>query len=276
VRTLARSLPQRIIGALLMASSVSQLFGGPGDLPTWLTSGYTFLTRPEVAAFAQQNAGLTFNILLGLTGLFVFFGRNPFARRDRSRPRLRLDSCAVVPQKVSNAATGEIHGTPMFALARFANDPEGEPTSRSSANKVVAHVTYCDAQGRPLYPRMVGRWGDSTEVNRGGKLPEISQMDFPPNGLPLKVDIAIKYLRERDAYGWNDDSDQNSEVRGRRDFRYKLPPGAYEIRVDLRGLNVRATYWLALTNPGQNKPLELTPSQTRLGVRRIIPRWVLS
>ena len=122
----------------------------------------------------------------------------------------------------------------------------------------MPHLTFFDAKGEQLF-QLIGRWGDLPEAVYVASTIQISQVDLPPNGLPYKVDIAIKYARERDAYAWNNESDLNSEAKGRRDPRYKLGTGTYTVRVHLRGLNTYATHWLTLKNPGQNGALDLTP-----------------
>lgn len=273
----ARSLvvvgSRKSLALVLFMSGVAQLVGAPGDLPGLLLWAYGLITRPEVVAIGNQAAVPTFNTLLVVGSAFLFFGRNPFSYLDRSRPRLRLDGGEVVTQKMRAITIDgqQSISTATFAYARVSNLPEGEPTDKSEARQVVAHITYCNTDRSPLYRSMVARWSDMPEVGRGFTPVQLHQIDMPPNGLPFRIDVAIKHPKERDAYGWNNESDQNSEVQERRDARFRLPPGTYEVRVELTGVNARETFWLTLTNNGRGKPMQVVPSTYRSGIRRLIP-----
>jgi hypothetical protein len=153
---------------------------------------------------------------------------------------------------------------------RFVRDKQ------SKARQVVAHVMFCDTNRVPLYRALTGRRSD---LPQGVNPLLISQVHMPESATHACEWPAVQTRHryqvskyERLAYRWNNESDQNSEVKARRDTRFRLPPGTYEVRVYVGGVNAEGTFWLTLTNGGPNKPLQLIASTYRRGIRRLIPR----
>ena len=84
---------------------------------------------------------------------------------------------------------------------------------------------------------------------------DLMELDLPPNGLPHKIDFAIKYHEDEDMYGYNDEIQRYST--DGRPYQYKLPPEKFLVRVRMKavGLSGEVSGWYELTHNGkQSKP----------------------
>ncbi|HEY2772683.1 MAG TPA: hypothetical protein VGK20_01395, partial [Candidatus Binatia bacterium] len=77
-----------------------------------------------------------------------------------------------------------------------------------------------------------------------------------PNGAPHRLDIAIKFNHESDAYAYNNETALHPMLRNP---DYRLVPGIWRIGINLRGLKLDTSFVALLNNPGKGRELSLFP-----------------
>lgn len=155
------------------------------------------------------------------------------------------------------AGTGEKSPTPkaLFAYVIFRNDPAVR-VREARAQKVTARIKISGGEGatsafaprpeildnhkqRQLLPEIFGRWTaePSPPHDRG-----LRAVDFEVNGDPYILDIALRYLGDRDLYAFN----PNSYERHPDD---KLQGSMFEVEIWLTGERIDEKWLLSLSDP---------------------------
>ena len=186
---------------------------------------------------------------------------------ESSQPNIVVDSCHIVTTplwKTTPASTAypfdrrEKSGEADFAQVWFKNEPAVH-TEASVARKVVAEILFHDIslKGDPLVVQMIGRWADTPEVARLGELTrEMHEVEIAPNPLPRKLDIALKYRDDLEAYAYNNES-VLKDARWRDQDKVLLMP-EYKVIVRLQGVGVDQEHSFLLRNDGSGKSIQLT------------------
>lgn len=81
------------------------------------------------------------------------------------------------------------------------------------------------------------------------------ELDLPPNGIPHRIDFALKYHIDEDMYGYNDEAHKYST--DGRFMNLKLPPNRFIVRVSLKavGLKNKPSGWYEVNHMGkQSQP----------------------
>jgi hypothetical protein len=224
--------------------------------------------------FEARSVVLAFTVMVALL-LLTHYG--PFRAYQAARRRVaglenmfdvletdRAKEHALLPQilwqkhevkkiPIRNVPSGLAVAEPYFARIYLTNRPL-QP-SREVAEKVVAHITFKNRKGNAVIPTMIGRWADNPEVAQVGNLRQIKTIDIEPNGLPVCLDVAVKYEEDADCFAYNDDSVVRDAFW--RDPEKRLPPGKYLVEIELLGLGVKQNVKAILENRGIGEAPEL-------------------
>lgn len=133
-----------------------------------------------------------------------------------------------------------------FIEVFFLNEPiTSDPRRRVPALNVAGHVTFYQSGGTFLFgPLPYGRWAHIPEPTHERFLDVSSRTDIPADGIPKKLNIALKHVTDRDAFGFSNETVVFGDLF--RMDKYRLTPGVYEVKVQLLGTNVDETFWFDL------------------------------
>jgi len=139
--------------------------------------------------------------------------------------------------------------------AWFENRP-ALPSDGSVARQIGAIVSFRSPEtDNPLF-QVHGQWAKSTAPNHVGFKGTTPTLDLNPGALCAKLIIALKYPSDSDAFAYSAESLQN-HIDGRNPG-LRLPPGEYDVTVEIRGVNVDQQFALRLSNSGDETGLALS------------------
>lgn len=179
----------------------------------------------------------------------------------------------VVPLDEDIDRTQMISPTVHFVYVFLKNDPTGYRGEERTAKKLVAafDIYALDNLKSPL----MGFWGkprDTIQVTRRPTdmpFQDLAEFDLPPNGLPHRIDFALKHDSDADMYGYNDEAQRYSK-----DGRYApliLPKHFLtKVRVKAVGLDKETSSWYRVDNGG--KGIKPTITQLTEGEIRRLPK----
>lgn len=157
------------------------------------------------------------------------------------------------------------------------NDPTDYRGEERTAKKAVAiiEVYVLSDIHKPLLS-FWGHWRDKPQViTRPRHMPftDLAELDLPPNGMPHRIDFAIKYRDDNEMYGYNDHAQRYSPD-GRFD-EYKLPYGEFFVKIRLKavGMRVEPSEWYKITHGGaQTKPIIMQLSEKEMkSLKKLTP-----
>jgi hypothetical protein len=125
---------------------------------------------------------------------------------------------------------------------------QNEPTKGSAiARSLTARLTFIRNEV-PVFPEMHGEWAIANAAdNLGFTGTRETWTELLPVGDYAKLMILQKRVEEDEAYAWSKGA---TEYPGRRHPAHRIPPGEYELRVHIRGLDINETFRFRLVNPG--------------------------
>ena len=135
-----------------------------------------------------------------------------------------------------------------IALVFFRNNPEIR-IDINTAKDVCTFLIFYDAEGKRIFKDEIeGRWGDFPEpIMYSERSPryELLKMQFPPNGSPRELCVAIKYINDSCIYIY----DLNSYDSGFKNPDMKIQNKIIYLNVILRGSNINELpFWFVLNN----------------------------
>jgi hypothetical protein len=108
-----------------------------------------------------------------------------------------------------------------------------------------------------VFPEMHGEWAIANAAdNLGFTGTRETWTELLPVGDYAKLMILQKRVEEDDAYAWSKGA---TEYPGRRHPAHRIPPGEYELRVHIRGLDINETFRFRLVNPGAGADPAIQP-----------------
>lgn len=139
------------------------------------------------------------------------------------------------------------------------NDPSGYRTEERTAKKAASIIdVYNTTNLKTPIKSFWGKWRDKPQASsRPHHVPiaDLMEFDLPPNGIPHRIDFALKYHVDEDMYGYNDEAHRYSS--DGRFVNLKLPPNHFFVRVSLKavGLEDKPSGWYEIKHEGeQSKP----------------------
>lgn len=139
------------------------------------------------------------------------------------------------------------------------NDPVGYRTEERTARKAASIIEVYDTDNlKTPVKSFWGKWRDKPQASSRPhhvSISDLMEFDLPPNGIPHRIDFAIKYHADEDMYGYNDEAHRYSS-----DGRFaelKLTANNFFIRVKLKaiGLKDEPSWWYEIEHQGkQSKP----------------------
>lgn len=140
------------------------------------------------------------------------------------------------------------------------NDPpSGHRAEERTAGKAAAIIeVYEPANLKTPTKSYWGKWRDKPQASsRPHHVPiaDLMELDLPPNGIPHRIDFALKYDVDEDMYGYNDEAHRYCS--DGRFVNLKLPPNRFFVRVSLKavGLKDKPSGWYEISHKGkQSKP----------------------
>ena len=173
---------------------------------------------------------------------------------EQSRPRVEIDSIRQA-QLYRQLHTADGKG-PIYGLLQvwFKNQPRVS-TEKSIARDVAAEITFAG----PRSCRIYGQWAVGNPPSFVGSGSIAPTVDIPPGPLPVKLNLALKYLDDSYAYGFSQEG-ITRDIDGR-DKASELPSGSYIVTIRLQGVGIDQEYLFRLENPGAGSPLQLKPAE---------------
>ncbi|MFC1940370.1 hypothetical protein ACFLXO_06800, partial [Chloroflexota bacterium] len=175
--------------------------------PIWEGIVNTLLWVIPLAIFIGT---IVFGILLAPYRVYQDIARQANTKEDElqdiknARPNIVVLGTKNVQAPLRNLATNQILGEPCFTQVLFANDPLN-PLQAVNATNVAGHIDVHSQDGEHLF-HMIGRWSETKEESRGAQPFEMEQITIPPNGRPNPMDVALKYLKDEEGYGHDNES----------------------------------------------------------------------
>lgn len=115
------------------------------------------------------------------------------------------------------------------------------------ARALTATLTFL-RHGSPLFPAVSSEWAIANAADNLGFIGTTETWDvLQPNGDFAKVMVMQKRIEDADGYAWSAGA---REYAGRRHPSQRIPPGLYEVRVRLRGIDIDKEFVFRLENPG--------------------------
>ena len=232
----------------------------------YLTLVLTILSGINTYSNITDNPISTFTIVptwgwltILIMGLVIapFFAfhklRNRLDEYESTQPNVVFDQCRESPlfQK----------GQPIFHITQawFKNSPTRRADS-SVARQVTATIEFRETGDTPQQVlRIAGQWVESIAPDFVCFGNTTNKIDILPNDESYKLNIALKWEEDENAYGYALESFIYSQQQdGREDVR-KLPRGEHSVYVKLKGVGVDKSFEFTLVNPGKHETLELRP-----------------
>lgn len=175
----------------------------------------------------------------------------------------------IVPLNENMDRTQMISPVVHFVYVFLKNDPKGYRGEDRTAKKLVAAFDVYTLGN--LKSPLMGFWGkpeDTLQVNRRpSDMPfqDLAEFDLLPNGLPHRINFALKHDNDEDMYGFNDHTQRYS--RDGRYVQFTLPKHfLVKVRVKAVGLIGEPSWWYRVDNGGKGiKPVitQLTTQEIR-------------
>jgi len=176
-------------------------------------------------------------------------------------PRIRFLGWEVTeaPPIFTQVGGMQVGERPWLTRVTFANEPD-VPTPISIARGVAGHIEFYDASRDSFIFGMVGQWSsDSAEEEANNKT--VSQIDILSNATPYYLNLVLKYDKDNECYGINNDTVARAPADGR-DEKRKLGQGLYTVKVMVHGANVTETFWFGLINRGSGQRVRMLQIST--------------
>jgi hypothetical protein len=144
-------------------------------------------------------------------------------------------------------ARAQFHALHLF----LKNDPECS-TEKCKAREVTATIDFYTVRNgmlKPICRLDHGRWADGKYVSQEHPKSEIALADFPPGHIK-DLDIAMKYVGEKDCYAVNNDNYASSDLRIE---SHRLSGTHFVAVVRIRGIGVDKTWRLRFRNEGKGR-----------------------
>lgn len=251
---LSRAITAPFQIALVVATAV----GIVGALLTWLTP-----TLSQYVTLAAWFIPISlFFVLLVFRLVLAPFWLLREEKAESARLRGRLDAIEqaqprVVFDTVRQAQLyRQLHTAggkgPIYELLQvwFKNQPV-VPSNESIAQSVAAAITFDGPRRLQIY----GQWAVGNPPDFVGSASLAPTVDIPPGPLPVKLNLALKYIDDASAYAFSQEG-VTRDIDGR-DKGSELPSGSYVVSIRLQGVRLDQEYTFRLENPGAGKPLRL-------------------
>jgi hypothetical protein len=104
---------------------------------------------------------------------------------------------------------------------------------------------------------MHGEWAVANAADNLGYTHTVETwQQLLPNGDLAKLIVLQKRIDAQDAYAWSRGA---SEYPGRRHPAHRIPPGEFELRVRIRGIDIDETFRFHIHNPGAGENPSVHP-----------------
>jgi hypothetical protein len=170
---------------------------------------------------------------------------------EHSRPKVEVHSVRQAQlYRPLHTAAGK---GPIYNLLQvwFKNQPAAS-TEKAIARDVAAEITFTG----PRSCRIYGQWAVGNPPDFVGSGSIAPTVDIPPGPLPVKLNLALKYLDDSYAYGFSQEG-ITRDADGK-DKASELPSGSYLVTIRLQGVGIDQDYRFRLENLGAGRDLQLT------------------
>jgi hypothetical protein len=130
---------------------------------------------------------------------------------------------------------------------------------QSMAKSVTSIIEFKDKARSSSIIKVYGVWAIENPPDFVGSAKHSSSVDIPPGNLPVKLNIALKFISEASAYAFSLESFTRDP--DGRDSSCEIPPGNYEVVIYLNGVGVNEKFIFDLRNLGENENIILEPLQ---------------
>lgn len=140
-------------------------------------------------------------------------------------------------------------GNTYFAHVPISNNPPIR-SERAAATQVIARIAFFRPNTERSLVDVIGRWSETEQpATRSpyASIADLRRMDFPPNGEPHDLDIALKHPQDDCCYGFDDES---CRLPGWRKDAFKLDGELFDVCVTLQGVGMDGDVveWFTLRN----------------------------
>jgi len=234
-----------------------------------ILNAYSNITGNPISVFSiVPTWGWLTLLILGLviTPFLAFHKiKTKLDRYENAKPNMEMYGSPYVDSRTILSGTEiegkyNVLGTPDFAHVKFCNNPQIRLTQvETTAKNVVAEISYFDNESKELLEEPIyGRWAGTKQPDT--LLPfepirDLCQVDFESNGLPMELDISLKYREDENCYAFNNESYSfpNWKIP-----KFILKGDKFKVRVTLVGENVeRREWWFMLYNEGKGKGMRM-------------------
>jgi hypothetical protein len=234
----ATSIPGVILGLAIAIVSIYQRFYGYEEkIDGFEDSRPKLIPRTRAGIFPANYLGTTTTTTTTITTITT---HNPYV----------LNNFKVVGNKpeyewLEDTVENEANKC-WFALIDFYNEPI-EPTEKSVAREVSAHIIYYDKDCKPRIKDegISGRWWTNEEVAFSDKpRQELERTNIFPATQGVTLAVACMGVKESAIYGYNNESHEDKNFKKR---EFSLGLGSYYIHVILAGINLKRTdFWFSV------------------------------
>jgi hypothetical protein len=136
----------------------------------------------------------------------------------------------------------------------FTNSPL-IPNETSTAKNITSTIEFKNIDHTRQIIKVYGVWSVDNPPDFVGSANLTPIIDMPPGNIPAKLNIALKFKGEDNGYAFS--IENMSRDSDGRDNMHQLPPGNYEVLINLKGNGVDKNFCFHLINPGKNSKLNL-------------------
>jgi hypothetical protein len=250
-----------------LVDTIAGVLGIIGAFLTWLL--------PQIAAYVQLANWIVpvalfaplFLFRVALSPYWLIVDEKKSSQDIRSRLKLIEESQPnIVFHSVrdaqlfrdSNISQGKKRPIYRVLQVWFKNSP-AISNEQSMAKSVTSIIEFKNKARSSSIVKVYGVWAVENPPDFVGSAKSSSSVDILPGNLPVKLNIAIKFISEASAYAFSLESFTRDP--DGRDTSYEIPPGNYEMVIYLNGVGVNEKFIFDLRNLGENENIILEPLQ---------------